>query len=158
MIISKDRITTTEVQSWTGLHLLHSQGSSCSQKVRILLGELNQPWTAHAINLRKQENSSRWYLGINPHGVVPALVDNGTVHVESNDILAYLDQNYATENRFFFKQDCIEASEAKALLDLEKSLHIELRILTIQFGPVKLKSENEIDEKEQNGDKERQSY
>jgi glutathione S-transferase len=37
----------------------------------------------------KHEHASPWYLGINPRGVVP--VRDGVVHVESNDILAYLD-------------------------------------------------------------------
>ena len=31
------------------------------------------------------------YFGINPNGLVPTLVDNGVVHIESNDI-DYLDE------------------------------------------------------------------
>ncbi len=39
MIIPNDEVTTDEVKSWSGVHLLHFQGSACSQKVRILLRE-----------------------------------------------------------------------------------------------------------------------
>ena len=47
MILADAQVTTSEVKSWKGLHLLHFAGSSCSQKVRILLGEKNLPWVSH---------------------------------------------------------------------------------------------------------------
>lgn len=39
MQLSDEAVTTQEVKSWQGIHLLHFQGSSCSQKVRIFLAE-----------------------------------------------------------------------------------------------------------------------
>ena len=35
-----------------------------------------------------------WFLGINPRGLVPVLVHDGAVHIESNDIIQYLDKKY----------------------------------------------------------------
>ena len=84
-------IKTKEVLSWEGIHLLHFKGSACSQKLRIFLNLKNIDWHSHEINLIKQEQFSEWFLGINPRGLVPTLVDNGEVHIESNDIMMYLD-------------------------------------------------------------------
>lgn len=152
MIISPDKVTTAEIKDWEGLHLLHFQGSSCSQKVRLMLGELDLDWTSHPINLIKQENTTPWFLGINPRGVVPVLIHNGEVHVESNDIIAYLDQQYAAPGKsYFFAGDDISTKQAQALLDLEDSLHMDLRLLSIVFGPLKLKSEKQINDQENNG-------
>jgi glutathione S-transferase len=34
------------------------------------------------------------YFGIHPKGLVPTLVHNGVVHIESNEIIEYLDETY----------------------------------------------------------------
>ena len=101
MRVPPEQITTEEVKSWQGLHLLHFQSSTCSQKVRILLREKGLEWTSHPIDLPRNEHVSEWFLGINSRGVVPVLVHDGEVHVESNDILAYLDTH--TENLYQFR-------------------------------------------------------
>ncbi len=79
MIVSDDAVTTEEVKSWRGLHLLHFQGSSCSQKVRVLLEEKGLDYTSHPINIARNEHVTAWYLGINPRGVVPVLEHDGVV-------------------------------------------------------------------------------
>jgi len=91
MILPDDAVTTEEVTGWKGLHLLHFQRSSCSQKVRVLLREKGLTWHSHPVDLAAQKHVSPWYLGINPRGVVPVLVHDGVVHVESNDMMEYLD-------------------------------------------------------------------
>ncbi len=152
MIISNDKIKTADVLNWKGLHLLHFHGSSCSQKVRIILGELALNWTAHSINLMKHENSTEWFIGINPRGVVPVLVHDGVVHVESNDIITYLDSQYAKPGEsYFFSDSDPNAEVAKTLLDIEGGLHTDLRLLTIQFGPLSIKKKEQIDTKAKNG-------
>ena len=80
-------ILTTEVLDWKGVHLFHFPSSSCSQKTRIFLTEKGVEWEPHPINLMTHENFTDWYLGINPRGLVPALVHDGDVHIESNDIM-----------------------------------------------------------------------
>jgi len=75
-----------------GLHLYHADRSNCSARVRLLLEEKGLPWVNHHINLGAKENVSEWYFGINPKGLVPALVHDGTVVTESNDILVYLEK------------------------------------------------------------------
>src|ERR1700687_3685734 len=89
-------IKTREVLGWRGVHVLHYMGSSCSQKLRIFLNLKNIKWESHLVDLFTNENYSEWFLGINPRGLVPVLVHDGTVHIESNDIIQYLEKNFPT--------------------------------------------------------------
>ena len=93
LLLEKD-IQTREVLDWQGLHLLHFASSACSQKVRIFLNLKGIEWTPHAVNLAAQKNYEPWFLGINPRGLVPVLVHDGAVYIESNDILAYLEETF----------------------------------------------------------------
>ena len=86
--------TNKSVESLEGLHLYHGDISNCSMRVRMTLIEKGLPWTSHHLDLKKKENISDDYFGINPNGLVPTLVDNGVVHIESNDIIDYLDESY----------------------------------------------------------------
>ena len=83
------------VLSLKGLHLYHANRSNCSARVRLLLEEKGLQWTSHHIDLGSKENICEEYFGINPKGVVPALVHDGVVVVESNDILVYLEEKFA---------------------------------------------------------------
>ena len=51
-------------------------------------------WQEHEMNLVESATYTDWFLGINPCGLVPVLVWDGAVHIESNDILALLDQAF----------------------------------------------------------------
>ena len=132
MILDDSQITTHEVLDWKGLHLLHFSGSSCSQKVRILLREKGLDYVSHSVDLARHKHVTPWYLGINPRGVVPVLVHDGVVHVESNDILAYLDA-LPSEVPAFFPQTLAERAAVDASLALENDLHFALREITMGF-------------------------
>ena len=86
--------TNKSVETLEGLHLYHGDISNCSMRVRMTLVEKGLDWTSHHIDLRKKENISDDYFGINPNGLVPTLVDDGVVHIESNDIIDYIDDTY----------------------------------------------------------------
>jgi glutathione S-transferase len=133
MRLPDDQVRTEEVRNWNGVHLLHFQDSSCSQKVRILLSEKGIPWTPHPVNLARFENTRPWFLGINPRGVVPVLVHDGAVHVESNDIMEYLDEHLPSDAQPFFPRDGDERRLVADSLDLENSLHVDLRTITMGF-------------------------
>jgi glutathione S-transferase len=131
-------IKTREVLGWKGLHIFHYAGSSCSQKLRIFLNLKNISWEPHYIDLSKNENATPWFLGINPRGLLPVLVHDGAVHIESNDIITYLENLYP-------EPKLIPAgfeSEISALLHHEDDLHLDLRTLSFRFvydrrGPFK---------------------
>ena len=82
------------VGSMKGLHLYHGAISNCSMRVRMTLIEKGLDWESHHIDLLKKENISDEYFSINPNGLVPTLIDDGVVHIESNDIIDYLDETY----------------------------------------------------------------
>jgi glutathione S-transferase len=76
------------------LVLHHASNSTCSQKVRIVLHEKNVPFEDVRLDLGKKDQLKPEYLAINPNGVVPTLVDDGTPIVDSSVICEYLDEKY----------------------------------------------------------------
>lgn len=122
-------IKTREVLDWKGVHVLHASGSSCSQKLRIFLNLKGIAWESHLVDLHSNENFRPWFLGINPRGLVPVLVHDGAVHIESNDIITYLE-------KAFPEPRLIPAgfeNEVAKLLHHEDDLHLDLRILSFRF-------------------------
>jgi len=96
-----------------GLHLFHYGSAPCPQRVRFALAEKgirrgpDVPWRSDApahlvappgsyigrpVSLPRQQNLTAEYAAIHPHMVVPALVHDGVVHIESVDILRYVDE------------------------------------------------------------------
>jgi glutathione S-transferase len=122
-------IETREVLGWKGIHVLHFMGSSCSQKLRIFLNLKGIPWQSHPIDLHDNENFTPWFLGINPRGLVPVLVHDGAVHIESNDIIEYLEKTFPEPKLI---PDGHE-NEVAALLKHEDDLHLDLRTLSFRF-------------------------
>ena len=68
--------------------------SPCAQKVRIVLAEKGLDWEAHPIDLQNKENLEPWYLSLNPLGVVPTLVHDDKVIIESSIICEYLEDAF----------------------------------------------------------------
>ena len=77
------------------IELYHNDMSVCAQKVRFALAEKKLKWTGHHLNLRAGDQQKPEYLKLNPNAVVPTLVDNGAVIIESTMINEYLDDAYA---------------------------------------------------------------
>lgn len=132
MRLPDHQVTTAEVKGWRGVHLLHFRSSSCSQKVRTFLSEKRVDYVSHHMNLPRNEHVTPWFLGINPRGVVPVLVHDGVVHIESNDIMAYAD-TLPSPVESFFPIDEDERRFVSHSLALEDSLHVDLRNITMGF-------------------------
>ena len=125
----KEDIRTEEVFEWRGLNLIHFSGSSCSQKTRIFLNLKGIDWVSHHVDLSSGENHSDWFLGINPRGLVPILVDDGEVHIESNDIIQYLEEKFP-EPKLIPEGYKTLTSE---LLKEEDDLHLDIRNVSFRF-------------------------
>jgi glutathione S-transferase len=76
------------------IELYHNDMSVCAQKVRFALAEKKLSWEGYHLNLRAGDQQKPEYLKLNPNAVVPTLVDDGTVIIESTVICEYLDDAY----------------------------------------------------------------
>jgi glutathione S-transferase len=103
-----------DVPGMKGLHLFHFMMSNCSQRARLALEEKGLEWTSHHMNLPGNEHVTSDYQRINPNGVVPTLVHDGQVVIESNDILVYLDEH--------FPEPPLRPAEADAQRRLEEQI------------------------------------
>ena len=127
--IPSEQIKTKEILDWKGLHLLNFRTSSCSQKLRIYLNLKKISWTSHSVNLAAGKNYTEWFLGINPKGLIPVLVDDGHVEIESNDILMYLEKKYP-QNPLV---DESEIENMNNLLKDEDDLHEDIRNIAYRY-------------------------
>ena len=78
------------------LTLYHNDMSVCAQKVRFALSEKGLAYEGQHLNLRRGDQSTPEYLKLNPNGVVPTLVHDGLVVIESVVINEYLDDAFPT--------------------------------------------------------------
>src|SRR5437868_15059888 len=74
------------------LVLYHNDMSSCAQKVRLMWAEKGLEWESRHLDLRAGEHQQAWYIKLNPHAVVPTLIDGDIAVPESNVINEYLDE------------------------------------------------------------------
>lgn len=68
--------------------------SSTSYRLRIAMAFKGLDYTPHYVSLPKMEHRNEDYLALNPQGLVPALVDGGTVYTQSLAIMEYLEEQY----------------------------------------------------------------
>jgi len=76
------------------LKLYHSTTSVCAMKVRLALEEKALAWDSELLSLQRGDQHDPAYLKLNPNGVVPTLVDEGRVVIESTLIIEYLDEAF----------------------------------------------------------------
>jgi len=80
------------------------------------LEEKRLVWVSHHLSLQKKENVTAEYFGIHPKGLVPTLVHDGVVHIESNDIIEYLDKT--------FTEPPLTPADPAALIEMQHWLKI----------------------------------
>ena len=83
------------VQSWEkplSFVLYNAPQSTCSQKVRISLWEKGLEFSERKLDLFKGDQLKEEYKKLNPNGVVPTLVHNDQVIIDSSVIIEYLDE------------------------------------------------------------------
>jgi len=136
--------TNKSVPELKGLHLFHADMSNCSMRVRMTLTEKNLPWTSHHLDLRKKEAVTPEYFGIHPKGLVPTLVHDGVVHIESNEIIEYLDETFPDPPLQPQAED--ERREMREWLRTATEIHVpavKTLIYTRKIGKVLRKNEEE---------------
>lgn len=106
-----------------GLHLWHAPMSSCSQRVRITLAECGRNYESHLIQLEKDEHATPEYQRIHPKGVVPALVEDGRLYIESIDIIGQVAGAGSP----------LAQISSPTLLALADEAQLDLKLLTFEF-------------------------
>ena len=122
-------VATKEVLDWKGLHLFHAQFSSCSQKLRVMMNLKGLDWASHPVDLGTNEHLTPYFFGINPRGRVPVLIDDGDVHIESNDIMLHLEHCFPEPRLIPAGME----DRIVPMLDEEDRLHVDLRTITFRF-------------------------
>jgi glutathione S-transferase len=136
-----------------GLHLFHFDPAPCAQRVRFALAEKglrrgreerwdadsphsvrDEPggWVSRHVSLIRKDHLTDNYAAIHPHMVVPALVHDGRLHIESMDIVRYIDETWP-HNRLF-PEDPAAAELADALVERGKKLHVSVRYVSFRWG------------------------
>lgn len=145
--------TSPLVAKLKGLHLFGFDGAPCSQRVAFALAEkglrrgrtvawsseqpdtLTAPggtYTFRPVSLIKKDHLSPAYAAIQPNMVVPALVHDGVVHIESMEIIDYLDTFPGTEP--LTPRDPATAALCESLVELGKQLHVSVRYVSFRWG------------------------
>ncbi len=76
------------------LELYHHGTSVCAAKPRVVLAEKKIEWTGHYVDILAGDQFKPEYMKLNPNAVVPTLVHDGRVVIESTVICEYLDDAF----------------------------------------------------------------
>ena len=76
------------------LVLYHGSTSVCAIKVRVALAEKALEWDGELLDLMRGDQHRPEYAKLNPNRVVPTLVHDGKVLIESTLIIEYLDEAF----------------------------------------------------------------
>src|SRR5262252_10718055 len=80
--------------------LYNAPQSTCSQRVRFVLNAKGLPFEEVKLDLLAGDQLKPDYLRLNPNGVVPTLVHDGAVVIDSSVIIEYLDEVFPQGESF----------------------------------------------------------
>jgi glutathione S-transferase len=95
--------------------LYNAPQSTCSQRVRFVLNAKGIPFDEVKLDLLAGDQLKPDYLKMNPHGVVPTLLHDGDVVIDSNVITEYLDE-VAPEPVSFTPEAPVERARMRSLM------------------------------------------
>lgn len=148
-----DAPASTLVPQLQGIHLFHFDGAPCAQRVRFALGEKglargreekftsatpsaiaqdNGRWVSRIVSLVKKDHMTQAYAEIHPNMVVPALVHNGELYLESMDIIEYLDQAFGGAP-LIPTEPALRAATMQRV-EQAKELHRSIRFVSFHWG------------------------
>jgi len=99
----------------TGFTLYNAPQSTCSQRVRFVLAAKGLEFEEHKLDLFAGDQLKPDYLKLNPNGVVPTLVHDGAVIIDSSVIAEYLDELFPEPERFV-PEAAAERAQMRALM------------------------------------------
>jgi len=118
-----------DLKDLKGIHLWHGGMSNCSQRVRIALAEFGLDFESHLMNLQAGEHATEEFQRINPNGLVPVLVHDGKVVIDSADIIDYLDTTFGGKK---LRPPHLDGAIADLLAQVDKA-QLALKYLSFEF-------------------------
>lgn len=114
--------------------LYHFGFSTCSQKVRLVLAEKGIEFDSREVNLMAGGQHDPTYVKLNPKHVVPTLIHDGNVLVESSLIIAYLDDAFPEPP--LRPADALgRYTVARWIKRVDDELHPAAPVVTFALGP-----------------------
>ncbi len=95
--------------------LYNAPQSTCSQRVRFVLNAKGLAFEEKKLDLLAGDQLAPDYLALNPNGVVPTLVHDGAVVIDSTVIIEYLDE-VAPEAESFTPREPLERARMRSLM------------------------------------------
>src|SRR3979490_383578 len=95
--------------------LYNAPQSTCSQRVRFVLNAKKLPFEEVKLDLLAGDQLKPDYLALNPNGVVPTLVHDGNVVIDSSVIIEYLDE-IVPEPASFSPHSAVARARMRALM------------------------------------------
>ena len=77
------------------VELYNAPQSTCSQRVRYVLNAKGIAFDEHQLDLFSGDQLKPEYLSLNPNGVVPTLIHDGKIIIDSAVITEYLDEVFS---------------------------------------------------------------
>src|SRR3981081_3877902 len=96
---ARPRRWCVEAEAMTELILFNAPQSTCSQRVRFVLEAKGLAFEERKLDLFAGDQLKPDYLKINPNGVVPSLMHDGRVVIDSSVIMEYLDEVFVAPER-----------------------------------------------------------
>jgi glutathione S-transferase len=116
------------------LELYHFGLSTCSQKVRLVLGHKGIPFESHEINLLAGDQHAPDYVKLNPNHVVPTIIHDGSVLIESTLINEYLDDAFP-DPPMRSADPILRHAGRMWLKKLDSVVHPATGVVTFAIGP-----------------------
>ena len=108
--------------------LYHAPTAVCAAKVRVVLAEKSLPFDGRMINLHLGEQFAPDYMKLNPNAVVPTLIHDGNVLIESTVINEYLDEAFA--DKPLRPADALGHARVRLWTKKEDSIHDAINTMT----------------------------
>src|SRR5262245_20882164 len=112
------------------LTLYHGRTSVCSIKARLALAEKGVDWDGKLLTLRGDQFDPA-YVKLNPNAVVPTLVHDGKVVIESTVIMHYVDEVFPGPP--LLPSDALERSRLRLITKLMDE-YVHVSCMTITFA------------------------
>lgn len=111
------------------LKLFHNDMSVCAQKVRMLMCAKELEWESEHLNLRTGDQYKPEFVKLSPKALVPVLIHNENVILESNVIVEYLEDSFPS-NPMFPSEPALRAKTRWWLVQLDAGLHTHIAAIS----------------------------